>query len=222
MNRSRHHAVALQFTQGAGEHLLLDSSIQGEKSASRIVSAAVAARLRAKHGGLETDYRDLAADPLPHITLAGFGTGQATAVLDEFLSADSVVIGAPMYNFGIATQLKAWFDHILVAGKTFRYGENGVEGLVPNKKVIVALSRGGIYSEGPAAAMEHAETHLRAIFGFIGIKDIEFIVTEGVALGAEQREVALQAAFAQVERLEPFGLRFEAKHRNRAWTDPRD
>ena len=186
--------------------LHLDSSIQGGNSASRAVSSAVAERLRAADGALETRYRDLAADPLPHLTLPGFATEQAAAVLEEFLAADVVVIGAPMYNFGIASQLKAWFDHILVAGKTFRYGENGVEGLVPGKKVIVALSRGGIYSEGPAAAMEHAEAHLRAIFGFIGINDVEFVVTEGVALGAEQREAALRAAFAQVGELEPLAL----------------
>lgn len=183
--------------------LHLDSSIQGENSASRAVSAAVVERLRDTHGPLDTSYRDLAADPLPHITLAGFATGQAAAVLDEFLSADIVVIGAPMYNFGIASQLKGWLDHVLVAGKTFRYGENGVEGLVPHKKVIVALSRGGVYSEGPAATMEHAETHLRAIFGFIGITDIQFVITEGVALGAEQRDAALRAAFAQIAGLEP-------------------
>ena len=186
--------------------LHLDSSIQGGNSASRAVSSAVVERLRAADGTLETRYRDLAADPLPHLTLPGFATEQAAAVLDEFLAADVVVIGAPMYNFGIASQLKAWFDHILVAGKTFRYGENGVEGLVPGKKVIVALSRGGIYSEGPAAAMEHAEAHLRAIFGFIGINDVEFVVTEGVALGAEQREAALRAAFARVGELEPLAL----------------
>jgi FMN-dependent NADH-azoreductase len=186
--------------------LHLDSSIQGENSASRAVSSAVVERLRAANGTFETRYRDLAADPLPHLTLPGFATEQAAAVLNEFLAADVVVIGAPMYNFGIASQLKAWFDHILVAGKTFRYGLNGVEGLVPGKKVIVALSRGGIYSEGPAAAMEHAEAHLRAILSFIGIDDVEFVVTEGVALGAEQREAALRAAFARVGELEPLAL----------------
>jgi len=186
--------------------LHLDSSIQGENSASRAVSAAVVDRLRAVDQNLQVAYRDLAADPLPHITLPGFATGQAAAVLDEFLEADLVVIGAPMYNFGMASQLKAWFDHILVAGKTFRYGNAGVEGLVPDKKVIVALSRGGIYSDGPAAAMEHAEAHIRTIFGFLGIDQVEFVVAEGVALGAEQRASALEAALAHVERIEPLAL----------------
>ena len=183
--------------------LHLDSSIQGEASASRTVSAAVVERLQAAQNSLDIRYRDLAAEPLPHITLAGFASEQAAAVLDEFLEADTVVIGAPMYNFGMASQLKAWFDHILVAGKTFRHSETGPEGLATGKKVIIALSRGGYYSEGPAAAMEHAETHLRALLGFIGITDVEFVVTEGVALGAEARETALRAAFAQVGRIEP-------------------
>ncbi|NIJ19344.1 FMN-dependent NADH-azoreductase [Sphingomonas naasensis] len=183
--------------------LHLDSSIQGETSASRAVSAAIVARLRATHEGLDTRYRDLAADPLPHLTLPGYATGEAAAVLDEFLEADIVVIGAPMYNFGMPSQLKAWFDHILVAGKTFRYGANGPEGLAGAKKVIVALSRGGVYSQGPAAPMEHAEAHLRTMLGFIGVSDVEFVVAEGVALGAEQRETAIEAAFAHAGRIAP-------------------
>lgn len=187
--------------------LHLDSSIQGDASASRTVSAAIVERLRAAHGAIDTHYRDLAAEPLPHITLAGFATGEAAAVVDEFLSAEVVVIGAPMYNMGLSTQLKAWFDHIMVAGKTFRYGEGGAEGLAGGKKVVVALSRGGIYSDGsPAAAHEHAETHLRAMLGFIGITDVEFVVTEGLAYSPEQRDAALKTAFEQVGRIEPLAL----------------
>ena len=168
--------------------LHLDSSIQAENSVSRVVSSALVHRLRTDLPAASLRYRDLAADPLPHVTLPQIATEAAGAVLAEFLSSDVVVIGAPMYNFGLATQLKAWFDHILVAGKTFRYRADGVEGLATGKKVIVALSRGGIYSEGPTAATEHAETHLRAMLGFIGIADVEFVVTEGVALGAAQRD----------------------------------
>lgn len=186
--------------------LHLDSSIQGEASASRAISAAVVKRLRDIHRPLDIRYRDLAADPLPHVTLPGFASNEATAVLDEFLAADIVVIGAPMYNFGIATQLKAWFDRILIAGKTFRYSESGAEGLSGGKRVIIALSRGGIYSDGPIATMEHAETHLRAMLSFIGITDVEFIVTEGVALGPEQREAMLTSALEQVNRIEPIAL----------------
>lgn len=186
--------------------LHLDSSIQGAASATRALSAAIVERLSARHDTMEIRYRDLSADPLPHITLPGFATDAATAVLEEFLSADIVVIGAPMYNFGIPTQLKGWFDHILVANKTFRYTANGAEGLAGGKRIIVALSRGGIYSQGPVMAMEHAETHLRAMLAFIGIEDVEFVIAEGVAIGPEQRQAALDNAKAQVDRLEPLAL----------------
>jgi len=187
--------------------LHLDSSIQGEASASRVVSGAVVERLQALDDRLVTHYRDLAADPLPHLTLPGFATAEAAAVLDEFLAADIVVIGAPMYNFGVPTQLKAWFDHIMVAGRTFRYGESGLEGLAGGKRAIVVISRGGIYSQGsPAAAMEHAESHLRAMLGFIGITDVEFVIAEGVAIGPDQREAALTAALGQVDRIAPVAL----------------
>jgi FMN-dependent NADH-azoreductase len=117
------------------------------------------------------------------------------AVLEEFLAADIVVIGAPMYNFTLPTQLKAWIDRIVVAGKTFRYGAAGAEGLAGNKQVVVAISRGGFYGAGtPAAAMEHLETYLRGVFGFIGVTNLEIIVAEGLAVGPQQRETAMQNA----------------------------
>lgn len=184
-------------------HLLhLDSSIQGDASVSRTMSAAIVEQLRRSHGGLDLSYRDLGAQPLPHLTLPGFATPEATATLDAFLGADIVVIGAAMYNFGIPTQLKSWFDHILVAGKTFRYGENGVEGLAGGKRVFVALARGGHYADGPAVAMEHAETHLRAMLGFIGITRPEFVIAEGVAFGPDQREMAIASALDQVAAIQ--------------------
>ncbi|HEV7290475.1 FMN-dependent NADH-azoreductase [Sphingomonas sp.] len=183
-------------------HLLhLDSSIQGDSSVSRILSAAIVEQLRRSHSGLELSYRDLCAQPLPHLTLPGFATPEATATLDAFLAADIVVIGAAMYNFGIPTQLKSWFDHILIAGKTFRYGENGVEGLAGGKRVLVALARGGHYADGSAAS-EHAETHLRAMLGFIGIAQPEFVIAEGVAYGPEQREMAIASALDQVAAIQ--------------------
>jgi len=123
-------------------------------------------------------------------------------VLDAFLDADIVVIGAPMYNFGIPSQLKAWIDRIAVAGKTFRYGPNGPEGLTGNKRVIVAVSRGGLYGPGtPAAAFEHVESYLRAVFGFIGVTDLQIVVAEGLAIGPEQRAEAMQAAVKTVSQL---------------------
>ncbi|MFC3711246.1 FMN-dependent NADH-azoreductase [Sphingoaurantiacus capsulatus] len=182
--------------------LHLDSSIQGDASASRRLSAAIVEQLRGSDASLEVRYRDLAAAPLPHITLPGLAREAAVSVLDEFLAADIIVIGAPMYNFGLPTQLKAWFDHILIAGKTFRYGEQGVEGLAGGKRVVVALSRGGIYAaSSPMAANEHAEAHVRAMLGFIGITDLTFIVAEGVAFGEEVRAAAMEGALAEVKAI---------------------
>ena len=123
--------------------LHLDSSINGENSASRELSRSIIDRV--KRPGEQVVYRDLAAEPLPHLTLPAFAD---TSVLDEFLAADTIVIGAPMYNFTLPTQLKAWLDRILVAGRTFRYTATGPEGLVGDKRVIVALARGGFYGAG--------------------------------------------------------------------------
>lgn len=172
--------------------LHLDSSILGENSVSRAVSAAVVAQLRKAHPDLEETYRDLVAQPLDHLTLPALG--DATYV-DEFLASDVVVIGAGMYNFSLPSQLKAWIDRVLIAGKTFKYGPNGAEGLAGGKRVIVALARGGMYGEGsPAATLEHAETYLKTVFGFVGVTDVEFIIAEGIAFGPEQRQTALTGA----------------------------
>lgn len=182
--------------------LHIDSSVQGDASVSRAVSAAVVSRLRAADPAIELRYRDLSANPLPHLTLDRLASADADAAIEEFLAADIVVIGVPMYNFGIPTQLKSWFDHILVAGRTFSYGPEGVVGLAAGKRVIVAQSRGGVYS-GAAATNEHAESHLRAMLDFVGIANPEFVVAEGVALGVEQREAATVEALARVAALDP-------------------
>ncbi len=183
--------------------LHIDSSVLGDDSASRRLGAAIVARLRDVHPGIEVTYRDLAARTLPHFTpmLAdGHPCIQRNVeILDEFLAADIVVIGAPMYNFTIPTQLKAWIDRILIAGKTFRYTGHGPEGLVHGKHVVVASARGGIYSEGPATAVDFQETYLRHVFGFIGIRHVEFVRAEGLNLGAGQREAALAGALAKIE-----------------------
>jgi FMN-dependent NADH-azoreductase len=174
--------------------LHIDSSINGSVSASRAVSAAIAERLQAENPGLETAYHDLAAYPLPHLTLDVLGDPAANAELQAFLAADVVVIGAGFYNFSIPSQLKAWLDRILIGGQTFSYGPEGPQGLAGGKRVIVALTRGGLYSAGsPAAAFEHAETYLKAVFGFIGIVP-EFIVAEGLAMGDEARVAGIAAA----------------------------
>jgi FMN-dependent NADH-azoreductase len=176
--------------------LHLDASINGENSASRAISANIVDQIRS--AGDDVAYRDLAGDPLPHLTLDAFAD---TAVLDEFMAADAVVIGAPMYNFTLPTQLKAWIDRVVVAGTTFRYTENGPEGLAGGKRVIVALARGGFYdANSPAAALEHLETYLRGVFNFIGIEP-EFVAADGLAIGPEQRGESIRQALGQTVRL---------------------
>ena len=178
--------------------LHIDSSISGEESASRAISRSILDQLTIERGGNHIVYRDLAADPIPHLTLEAFAD---TSVLDEFLAADTIVIGAPMYNFTLPSQLKAWLDRILVAGKTFRYTDNGPEGLAAGKRVIVALARGGFYDlNSPAAALEHLESYLRGVFNFIGIEP-EFVAADGLAIGPEQRERSIAQALGQTVRL---------------------
>ena len=171
--------------------LHIDSSINGENSASRVISSAIVDKLKQSNWGEKIIYRDLVANPIPHLTLDAFA---ANLDLEEFLAADTIVIGAPMYNFTLPTQLKAWIDRIVVAGATFRYTEDGPEGLAKGKRVIVALTRGGIYSEGsPASALEHLETYLRGVFNFIGIEP-EFVAADGLGVGPEQREESINGA----------------------------
>lgn len=178
--------------------LHLDSSINGDNSASRMISRSIIDQLMVEQGGADVIHRDLAAAPLPHLTLDKFAD---TSVLDEFLAADTVVIGAPMYNFTLPTQLKAWIDRILIASKTFCYTADGPEGLAGDKRVIVALARGGNYDAGsPAAALEHLETYLRTVFNFIGIEP-EFVAADGLAIGPEQRENSIRRALGETLRL---------------------
>ncbi len=178
--------------------LHLDSSITGDQSASRAISRSIVDRLRRTKPDATVIYRDLAADPLPHLTLDAFAD---TSVIDEFLAADTLVIGAPMYNFTLATQLKSWLDRILVAGRTFRYTESGPQGLAGGKRVIIALARGGMYDAGsPAASLEHLESYLRGVFTFIGIEP-EFVAADGLNFGPEQREASIRSALGETVRL---------------------
>lgn len=178
--------------------LQIDSSITGDNSISRQLTRAITQQIAASAPDARIVHRDLAAEPLEHLTLAGMAD---RTVLDEFLAADTVVIGAPMYNFTLPSQLKAWIDRIMTAGVTFRYTAEGPEGLVSGKRVIVALARGGFYEAGsPAGGLEHLETYLRAVLGFIGIEP-EFIVADGINIGPEQREAALQTALGDTIRL---------------------
>ena len=201
--------------------LHIDSSVLGPHSISRQVSAAIVDRLRQATPDLEVTYRDLTTMPLAHLTGSHLAAGQGAVpeaalqqdalqqdlaagqtVLDEFLAADIVVVGAPMYNFTIPSQLKAWIDRVLVAGKTFKYSTQGVEGLAGNKRVIVAISRGGFYGAGtPAAVGEHLETDLRWVLGFIGVKNPDFISADGIQVGPEHREKALAGALQAATEL---------------------
>jgi FMN-dependent NADH-azoreductase len=178
--------------------LHIDSSINGDGSVSRSISRSIIERLVAYEPAADVIRRDLVANPLPHLTLASFNDQE---VLDEFLAADMIVIGAPMYNFTLPTQLKAWLDRILIAGKTFRYTVDRPEGLASGKRVIIALARGGIYDAGsPAAALEHLETYLRGVFNFIGIEP-EFVAADGLNMSPEQREASIRQALGQTVRL---------------------
>jgi FMN-dependent NADH-azoreductase len=190
--------------------LHIDSSVLGTHSASRALSAEIVARQVALHPDVQVTYRDLAADAALHLSPGHLAAWQGGAVqdsvlgadlakggvyLEELFAADIIVIGAPMYNFSIPSQLKAWIDRVVIAGKTFRYGANGAEGLLKHKKVFIASSRGNVYTAGsPAAALEHHESYLTGVLSFIGLTDVTTVRVEGLALGTEAREAAMLKA----------------------------
>jgi FMN-dependent NADH-azoreductase len=179
--------------------LHIDAGITGPASVSRQLSAAVVESLTTVRPGLEVTHRDLAADPIPHLDIQGLPGLADNDFLKEFLGADVIVIGAPMYNFGIASQLKAWFDRIVVAGKTFRYSPEGAVGLAGGKTVIIASARGNIYEPGsPLAAVDFQEPYLRTVFRFIGVGEINIIRAEGVAISPDRRAAAISDALAAV------------------------
>jgi FMN-dependent NADH-azoreductase len=195
--------------------LHVDSSILGSNSASRRLTADVVAAERRRVPGLTVVYRDLAAEPLGHISGGHLAAAQGAELppelqhdvalgeeaLAEFLASDIVVIGAPMYNFTIPSQLKAWVDRITVAGRTFRYGPEGVEGLAGGKKVVIVSTRGGMYgAETPMASFDHQETYLRILFGFLGITDIIVVRAEGLAM-SDNRAASLEAAQSAIAAL---------------------
>ena len=195
--------------------LHIDSSPLGDNSVSRKFTAKAVEGLKAKHPDAKVTVRDFGKDPLPHLSgtvIGAFFTPadnhtamQAEAIklsdqaVAELVAADAIVIGVPMWNFGIPSALKAWIDHIVRAGKTFRYGANGPEGLLaPGKKVIVVLSSGGIYSSGPMASIEHQASYMKSALAFLGLKDVTLIRAEGVAMGPDAVKAAMETADAQV------------------------
>jgi FMN-dependent NADH-azoreductase len=191
--------------------LHIDSSILGDGSVSRQLSAAIVESWRKRVPDIEVMGLDLATEPLHHLSGALFvartlpieqrnpeqqkDIEASDKALDDFLAADIVVIGAPMYNFGIPSQLKAWIDRIAIAGKTFSYTAEGPKGLAGGKTVIVASSRGGIYSAGtPLEIIDFQERYLSAVFNFFGITDIEFIRAEGVNFSPDHKARAIETA----------------------------
>lgn len=185
--------------------LHLDSSALGDNSVTRELSAAVVARWKALQPGLQVEYRDLDSEPLPHLTgqsLAKADPAEAEAgerTLQQFLDADIVVIGAPMYNFSVPSTLKAWIDRVAVAGRTFRYTETGPEGLAGGKRIIVASGRGGLHTGAPS---DFQEPYLRQVFGFLGVNDVEFVRAEGVAYSPQHRSDALAQAHASIQDID--------------------
>ena len=199
--------------------LHIDSSILGTNSVTRALTAQINAQWQASHPGSSTEYLDLAVNTPSHLSAEslGFRMPPTDAALSDaqraenavseqlvlqFLAADVVVIGAPLYNFTIPTQLKAWIDRICQAGRTFSYTATGPKGLAGGKTVIVALGRGGVYSTSEGGrAMEHQESYLSVVFGFLGITDVRFVRAEGVAMGPDAKAAALASASTEIAAL---------------------
>ena len=199
--------------------LHIDSSVLGDNSVTRLLTQRIVAEWQASHPGTQVEHLDLAVNAPSHLSMDSLGFRLAPgstdlsdvqrrenaiseALVSQFLAADVVVIGAPMYNFAIPTQLKAWIDRIAQAGRTFKYTEKGPVGLAGGKTVIVALGRGGVYSNSEGGrAMEHQESYLGVLFGFLGVTDVRFVRAEGVAMGPEAREKALAAADLEIKAL---------------------
>ena len=196
--------------------LHLDSSVLGAGSVSRDLTARLVDHWRDRHPGIAVTHRALAADPLGQFSpllLAARATpaeartpeqaaivAESEAALVEFLEADIIVIGAPMYNFSVPSQLKSWIDHVMVAGRTFRYSANGPVGLAGGKRIDVVVSRGGFYgADTPMAALEFQERYLAGVFGFLGVTDIHFIRAEGVSVSPELRAKAIADAGREIE-----------------------
>ncbi|RYX98172.1 MAG: FMN-dependent NADH-azoreductase [Comamonadaceae bacterium] len=195
--------------------LHIDSSILGGNSVSRQLTAQIVASYRAAHPETEVSYLDLAVNTPSHLSIESLGfrmpagadltdaqkreNAVSEALVSQFLASDVIVVGAPLYNFTIPTQLKAWIDRIAQVGRTFKYTETGPVGLAAGKTVIVASSRGGAYSTSDAGqAAEHQESYLKVIFGFFGITDVRFVRAEGLAMGEAAKTAALAAAQADV------------------------
>ncbi|KAB1085372.1 FMN-dependent NADH-azoreductase [Neorhizobium galegae] len=192
--------------------LVINSSISGENSVSRLLVQETVERLIEAHPGAVVTHRDVGAAPVPHLTPESVAGVRAVAaseaelsaaalsdeLIDELKKADIIVIGAPMYNFSIASGLRTWFDHVLRPRVTFAYSDTGPQGLITGKRVIVVESRGGLYTEGPAVVMDFQEPYLKTLLGFIGLTDVTFVHAEKLGFGPEARELALTIARGKI------------------------
>jgi FMN-dependent NADH-azoreductase len=199
--------------------LHIDSSILSANSVSRELTANIAKEWVATHPGTTVDYLDLAVDTPSHLSAESLGfrmpagaaeltdvqkreNAVSEALVSQFLAADVIVVGAPLYNFSIPSQLKSWIDRVAQAGRTFHYTEKGPQGLAGGKTVIVASTRGGVYSTSEGGrAMEHQESYLQTVFGFFGITDVRFVRAEGVAMGEVKKAEAMTEAANSIVRL---------------------
>ena len=194
--------------------LHIDSAITGTNSVSRELTASIVDSLKQANPEAKVDYLDLAVNAPTHLNAQsmGFRTGQAAttdierqenaiseALVSQFLAADVIVIGAPFYNFSIPSQLKAWIDRVMVAGKTFRYTAEGPQGLAGGRKVIVAATYGGQHPV--ESGRNFVEPYLRQVFGFVGITDVEFVDAAGLNISPEQRTLALEAAEQRIDEI---------------------
>jgi FMN-dependent NADH-azoreductase len=196
--------------------LHIDSSPLGTQSVSRELTRRIVAQWQASHPGTTVEHLDLDANAPSHLNMNSLGfrlgvnaegltevqkreNAVSEQLVSQFLAADVVVVGAPMYNFSVPSQLKAWIDRIAQAGRTFKYTEQGPVGLAGGKTVIVASTRGGAYSANPALAfLDHQESYLKALFGFLGVTDVRFVRAEGVAMGDAAKAKALANADAEI------------------------
>lgn len=194
--------------------LHIDASASGQNSESAQLSADFVAQWKARHPADQIFRRDIVTQPLPHLDQALLGAlftpqeqrspeqvqqaARVDELVEEFLTADVLVLGVPMYNFGIPSTLKVWVDHIAQAGRTFRYTEQGPEGLAGGKQVFILSTRGGIYEDSP---LDHQVAYLRTLFGFLGIDDIQVIQAEGLNISADSKERSLSAARQEIGRL---------------------
>jgi FMN-dependent NADH-azoreductase len=195
--------------------LVINSSAAGKDSVSRVLVADAVSKLLEAHPAANITHRDLGENPPPHLLAQTLNGVRGTAATDtefaarrlsdelvaELKAADTLVIGSPMYNFGVATTLRAWFDHVLRAGVTFSYADGAPRGLLGGKRVIVIESRGGLYSEGPAQAVDFQEPYLKHLLGFMGLTDVTFVRAEKVGYGPEARTAAIEGARARISEV---------------------